>query len=202
MNFENNISFDTIKKVVKESDHPGPSTKGSYLPASVIALFSFDEEPTLMFIKKAEDKRYAWSGQMAFPGGHTDPEDNNRQETALRELKEEMGINQGNVELLGSIGHFSTINNREIETFIGVWNQKENIVFDKSEISRVIPISLNYLINLHIEKGFDKIKPDIFSLTYPFEDVIIWGVTAKMIFHLIKILLPEIQNQMEKIHEI
>jgi len=202
MKLGTNISFDVIKKVVKESDHPGPSAKGSYLPASVIALLSFDKEPTLMFIKKAEDKRYAWSGQMAFPGGHTDPEDNNRQETALRELKEEMGINQGNVELLGSIGHFSTINNREIETFIGVWNQKEDIVFDESEISRVIPISLNYLVSLHLEKGFNKERPDIFSLTYPFEDVVIWGVTAKMIFHLIELLLPEIKNPMEKIHEI
>jgi 8-oxo-dGTP pyrophosphatase MutT (NUDIX family) len=197
-----NISLDIIKKVVTESNHPAPSVNGSFLPASVIALLSLEKEPTLLFIKKAEDKKYAWSGQMAFPGGHTDPEDNNRQETALRELEEEMGIRQNNVELLGSIGHFSTINNREIETFIGIWNQKEDIVFDKSEIARVIPISLKFLVNLHIEKGFNKEKPDILSLTYPFEDVIIWGVTAKMIFHLIEILLPEIKNSVEKIHEI
>ena len=131
---------------------------------------------------------------MAFPGGHSDPEDNNRQETALRELKEEMGINKNNVELLGSIGHFSTINNREIETFIGIWNQKEKIVFDKSEISRVIPISLGYLVSHHIKKGFNKQKPDTYNLTYPFEDVLIWGATAKMIFHLINIILPEIKN--------
>lgn len=202
MDFKLDISFDTIRKVVTESNHPEPSLNGSFLPASVIALLSFDKEPSLLFIKKAEDKRYAWSGQMAFPGGHTDPEDNNRQETALRELEEEMGINKKNVEILGSIGHFSTINNREIETFIGIWNQKENIIFDKSEISRVIPISLSYLVNLHLTKGFDKEQPDVFSLTYPFEDVVIWGVTAKMIFHLIDILLPEINHLAEKIHEI
>ncbi|MCK5098927.1 MAG: CoA pyrophosphatase [Desulfobacteraceae bacterium] len=194
MELTHNISFDLIRKAVRESSHPAPPVNGSFLPASVIALLSFDQEPTLLFIKKADDKRYAWSGQMAFPGGHTDPEDNNREETALRELEEEMGINQNNVELLGSIGHFSTINNREIETFIGIWNKKEEIVFDKSEISRVIPISLSYLVSLHIKKGFNIQKPDTYNLTYPFEDVLIWGVTAKMTFHLIEILLAEIKN--------
>jgi 8-oxo-dGTP pyrophosphatase MutT (NUDIX family) len=189
-----NISLDIIKKVVIESKHPGPSATGSFLPASVIALFSFDKEPVLFFIKKADDKKYAWSGQMAFPGGHSDPEDNNRQDTALRELKEEMGISKNNVKILGSIGHFSTINNREIETFIGIWNQKEKIIFDQSEISRVIPIHLSFLIDLHIKQGFNKGRPDIFDLTYPFEDVVIWGVTAKMIFHLIELILNEIKN--------
>jgi 8-oxo-dGTP pyrophosphatase MutT (NUDIX family) len=194
MKLLHNISFDIIKKAVRESEHPGASVNGSFLPASVLALFSFEKEPVLHFIKKADDTRYAWSGQMAFPGGHSDPEDNNRQETALRELKEEMGIDKNNVEIIGSIGHFTTIYNREIETFIGIWNKKGKIVFDKSEISRVIPIPLSYLVSLHIKKGFNKQKPDTYHLTYPFKDVVIWGATAKMIFHLLEILLTEIKN--------
>ena len=202
MELTHNISLDLIRKAVQESSHPIPPVNGSFISASVLALLSFDEEPVLLFIKKADDKRYAWSGQMAFPGGHTDPKDNNRQETALRELEEEMGIDQKNVEMLGSIGHFSTINNREIETFIGIWNKKEEIIFDKSEISRVIPIPLSYLVSIHIKKGFNKQRPDTYSLTYPFEDVLIWGVTAKMIFHFIEILLPEINYFKEKLYEI
>ena len=194
MELTHTISFDIIRKAVRESSHPSPPVNGSFLPASVIALLCFDKEPTLLFIKKADDKRYAWSGQMAFPGGHSDPEDNNRQETALRELEEEMGINKENVEIFGSIGHFSTINNREIETFIGIWNQKEEIIFDQSEIARVIPIPLSHLVSHHIKKGFNIHKPDTYSLTYPFEDVLIWGVTAKMIFHLIEIILAEMEN--------
>ena len=202
MKLAHNISLDIIRKAVTESSHPISPVNGSFQKASVLALFSFEKEPVLHFIKKADDKRYAWSGQMAFPGGHSDPEDNNRQDTALRELKEEMGINKENVEILGSIGHFTTINNREIKTFIGIWNKKDEIVFDKSEISRVIPIPLSYLINHHIKKGFNKHKPDTYSLTYPFDDVVIWGATAKMIFHLIEILLPEIKNSMGVFNEV
>ncbi len=61
-----NISFDIIRKVVKQSNHPVPPVNGSYTLASVLALFSFEKEPVLFFIKKADDTRYAWSGQMAF----------------------------------------------------------------------------------------------------------------------------------------
>ncbi len=189
-----NLSLDMIKAAVEKASHPVVSVDDSVLLASVVALFSFEKEPLLLLIQKADNERYAWSGQMAFPGGHTDPEDNSREETALRELEEEMGIKQENVEILGSIGHFSTINNREIETFIGVWNQKDKIVFDKSEISRVMPVALNYLVGVHIKRGFNVQKPVVYDLSYPFEDVVIWGVTAKMIYHLIEILLPEIKN--------
>ncbi|MCK5541506.1 MAG: CoA pyrophosphatase [Desulfobacterales bacterium] len=202
MELAHNISLDIIRKAVTESNHPISPVNGSFQKASVLALFSYEKGTVLHFIKKADDTRYAWSGQMAFPGGHTDPEDNNRQETALRELKEEMGINKKNVEILGSIGHFTTIHNREIKVFIGIWNKKDEIVFDRSEISRVIPISLNYLVSHHIKKGFNKQKPDSYHLTYPFEDVVIWGATAKMIFHLIEILLPEINQVVERSHEI
>ena len=45
MDLAHNISFDTIKKVVTESNHPVPSLNGSFLPASVIALLSFEKEP-------------------------------------------------------------------------------------------------------------------------------------------------------------
>ena len=194
MKTEHNISLDIIKKAVEESSHPIAPLNGSFQKASVLALFSFENEPVLYFIQKAEFDDYAWSGQMAFPGGHSDPEDNTREETALRELNEEMGIDKNNVEIIGSIGHFPTIYNREIKTFIGFWNKKDKIVFDPSEISRVIPIPLSYLISIHIQKGFNKLKPDSYSLTYPFKDVIIWGATAKMIFHLIEILLSELNS--------
>ncbi len=202
MELAHNISFDIIRKVVKESSHPVSPVNGSFTLASVLALFSFEKEPVLHFIKKADDARYAWSGQMAFPGGHSEPEDTSRQNTALRELEEEMGINKNNVEMLGSIGHFPTIHNREIETFVGIWNKKDEIVFDSSEISRVIPIPLSYLVTHHIKMGFNVEKPDTYHLTYPFKDIVIWGATAKMIFHFIQILLPAIKNSLGKFHEV
>ncbi len=178
-----------IKSAVQNGSHPGPPEDDQFQPTSVMALFVFNKEVELLFIQKADVKGYAWANQMAFPGGHRDKTDFSTKDTALRELTEEMGINRKNVEVIGSLGHFQTINSKDIEAWVGVWNQKESINYDRSEISRVFQIPLKYLIDLHKEKGFHQQLPNVMQLTYPYEDVNIWGVTAKILYHLIEILL-------------
>jgi 8-oxo-dGTP pyrophosphatase MutT (NUDIX family) len=128
---------------------------------------------------------------MAFPGGHVEAQDASTQATALRELEEEMGICSRDVRVIGSLGHFQTINNKDIEAFTGVWNKRGEISFDPAEISRVIPISLAYLTRVHRERGYAGCKPSIMELTYPYEDVRIWGVTAKILHHLIEVITLE-----------
>ena len=189
MNKEKYINI--IRSAVQEGTHPGPPEDDLFQSTSVIALFVFNEEIELLFIQKADVKGYPWANQMAFPGGHKDKKDISTKDTALRELAEEMGINRKNVEVMGSLGHFQTINNKDIEAWVGIWNQKEAINYDRSEISRVFQIPLKYLIDLHKEKQFHRQTPNVMLLTYPYEDVLIWGVTAKILYHLIEVLLKD-----------
>ena len=181
--------YHRIFKAVSEARHPEPPPEGLFQPTAVIALFSFDPEASLLFIQKADTKGYPWANQMAFPGGHYDPDDVTRMETALRELSEETSIERDNVEVIGSLGHFQTINNKDIEAFAGFWNREGNILYDAEEISRVFQIPLKTLMITHLSKSYHQDRPDIYSLTYPYEDVVIWGVTAKIVYHLIQILL-------------
>ena len=178
-----------ISSAIKKKSHPGAPDYDQFQPTSVMILFVFKKEIELLFIQKADIEGYPWANQMAFPGGHKDKEDLCSQDTALREMSEEMGIARVNVEILGSIGHFQTINNKDIEAFTGIWNQKDTIRFDTGEISKVYKISLKYLIDIHRQKEFHINKPTIMQLTYPFEDILIWGVTAKILYHLIESLL-------------
>lgn len=178
-----------IRSAVQNGSHPGPPDDDLFQPTSVMILFVFNKEVELVFIQKADVKGYAWANQMAFPGGHKDKTDLSTKDTALRELTEEMGINRENVEVVGSLGHFQTINSKDIEAWVGIWNQKDSIHYDRSEISRVFQIPLRYLIDLHKEKGFHGPMPNVMQLIYPYEDVQIWGVTAKILHHLIEILL-------------
>ena len=179
-----------IRSALDRAVHPSPPDPERFDPTAVIALFLCNAKSTdLLFIQKADVAGYPWRNQMAFPGGHVDKTDAGPLETALRELQEELCIHPENVEVLGSIGHFQTINNKDIQAFAGIWNQQETIRVDAAEISRVFQIPVAHLLALHREKGYIGQRPNVMELTYPFEDVVIWGVTAKIVHHLLEVLI-------------
>ena len=198
--YEFNLSDSTylqyvLRQAIITSNHPALPPSDQFSPTSVMVLFTSAPQSVvadleLIFIQKADIAGYPWRNQMAFPGGHWDPIDADREATALRELEEEMGISSHHVNVIGSIGHFLTLRNKEIEAFIGIWEKKEEIRFDPAEISRVFQIPLGHLMAVHHASGYMDRYPDIMELTYPYQDVVIWGVTAKIVHHLLEILRP------------
>lgn len=57
----------------------------------------------LFFIRRAEHPGDPWSGHIAFPGGRRDPEDESLLATAIRETREEVGIELSGARLLGRL---------------------------------------------------------------------------------------------------
>jgi 8-oxo-dGTP pyrophosphatase MutT (NUDIX family) len=184
------IDFTGLKHIIRNNDAPGIPESGSYKPACVFLLLFDLENPQILAIQKSDSEGYPWRNQVALPGGHLDAADANPLEGAFRELQEEVSISRNQVRLLGSIGHFQTINNRDIEVFTGLWNGEGPIAPDPAEISRVLQIPLRELVQTHITAGYHNRLPDVHELRYPFEDVVIWGATARILHHFIEILFP------------
>jgi len=61
--------------------------------------------PDVLFIQRAVKAGDPWSGQMAFPGGHREPGDPDLREAAVRETREEIGVDLSGADYLGQLDH-------------------------------------------------------------------------------------------------
>ena len=183
-----------LRNIIQNAPVPGPPTLDAYKSACVFLLLFDLADPHILAIQKTDSEGYPWRNQIALPGGHLDDEDASPLEGAFRELEEEVNIRRRQVELLGSIGHFQTINHRDIEVFTGLWSQRGPLRHDPSEISRTLEIPLRILVQTHVDRKFHGRIPDVRELTYPFEDVVIWGATARILHHFIELLYPVLES--------
>ena len=127
---------------------------------------------------------------MALPGGHIDMQDDSPLDAAYRELFEELNIKRDQVETIGSVGHFQTINRRDIEVFLGYLKEEGCVRYDPSEIAKVVRIPLSELIRIHLEKKYGGRIPGWEELLYPYDDIVVWGATARIIHYFIGLIQP------------
>ncbi|MCE2901523.1 MAG: NUDIX hydrolase [Gemmatimonas sp.] len=73
------------------------------LAAVAAILRVVDEEPELLFIKRAEHAGDPWSGHMAFPGGRLEPGDASLEMTAVRETFEELALDLTHGQMIGRL---------------------------------------------------------------------------------------------------
>ena len=184
--------FDVIglKEIIRKNAMPGLPESNLFQPTCVFLLLFDAEDPHILAIQKTDSEGYPWRNQVALPGGHLEKEDASPLAGAFRELEEETRISRDQVEFIGSLGHYQTINGRDIEAFIGVWDATGPVRYDPSEIARMLNVPLRALVQTHHVGNFHKRIPSIDELRYPVEDVVIWGATARILHQLIELLYP------------
>jgi 8-oxo-dGTP pyrophosphatase MutT (NUDIX family) len=80
-----------------------PKAPDDARPAAVLMLFSDGADgPELLLTERSTTMR-SHAGQIAFPGGKSDPEDADAVATALREAEEEVGLDPTTVQVFGTL---------------------------------------------------------------------------------------------------
>jgi 8-oxo-dGTP pyrophosphatase MutT (NUDIX family) len=164
--------------------------------AVLIPLFKKDGEFHVLLTRRT-DKVGTHKGQISFPGGRQDPgEDLLR--TALREAKEEMGIEERDVRILGELDDMCTVaSDFCISPFVGLIPYPYSFEVNLQEIEEVIEIPLSALLDerrfreeLHLRNG----QP-VRVCFYEHGKHVIWGATARILKQLMNLIFPEEKNK-------
>ncbi len=151
------------KKQLKSFIQNMPSNIGimqrdSYFNSAVlIPLIKIKGEYYLLFQKRAKHIRQG--GDICFPGGGYEKYDKSFKHTALREIKEELGIKKKDIKLIGQLDTYIAPISVIIEPFIGLIKKKviKKMILDKNEVEKTLLIPMKF---------FKDYKPEIYTLKY------------------------------------
>ena len=157
------------------------------VPAAVLVpLIPRPEGVTVLLTQRASHlSRHA--GQIAFPGGRSDPGDASIVHTALREAQEEVGLDPGRVDVLGVLPQYRTRTGFLITPVVGWIEPPFRLQPDPGEVADVFEMPLAFALDAgnHERHHRDADDGRRYFYVLPFEDRYIWGATAAMLvnFH-------------------
>ena len=154
--------------------------------AVLMLLMPYREDWAIPFIQRTSVGKYH-GGQIALPGGKTEPEDTNARDTALRECHEEIGVNPEDVTIIGSLSDvYIPLSNFNITPIVGTIPKIPNFVLSEDEVEEVIVIPLNDLFDDKNKTSRSLYRNDrqIVAPGYKIDNHFIWGATAMMIAEL------------------
>jgi len=148
--------------------------------AAVGVLFDLTKlNPELLLIKRSQNLRNH-PGEWAFPGGKVDQEDKKYSETALREIREEVGLNPSIIDLLGRLETVKTTSGYYVVPFVGVLDHEYSLRINGNEVDDYMLLPFNVLISSETCRQINY-KNQMKQLAYVVDDRVIWGATARII---------------------
>lgn len=125
-------------------------------------------------------------GQISFPGGKWEKQDNSLIDTALREAWEEIGLPGENCQILGMLPEHRTITGFCISAVVAIVQPGFSVIIDTNEVSDVFEVPLDFLLDPknHITEHFHRgtlTNPVHFI---PWKNRMIWGATAALLKNL------------------
>jgi len=157
------------------------------LPAAVLMGFREGVQPRLVLTVRT-DNLQAHAGQVAFPGGRSDPGDGDALATALRESEEEIGLDRTLVTPLGYLDRFETISGFCITPVVAKIATEAQLYPAPDEVAEVFEVPLAFLLE---PANLRRYTMEFRGHQRPMVEFVhgghrIWGATAAMLYNLLQ----------------
>lgn len=158
--------------------------------SSVLILFypDNDDNPSVIFTKRVEYKG-VHSGQISFPGGKSELQDEDLFATAYRETEEEIGIKRDKIETLGVLTElYVPPSNFIIFPVVAAMREHPVFVPDEKEVAEILTVPFSFFFSNAAAGKYSINTNDGQYLQVPgymINNHLIWGATAMILSELI-----------------
>jgi 8-oxo-dGTP pyrophosphatase MutT (NUDIX family) len=171
--------------------------KNAKLSAVSILIYLLENEWHFCLIQRPQyDGPH--SGQMALPGGKKEAIDFDLVQTAIRETKEEIGIELKQADIIGKLTElFIPVSNTLVLPFTAIINHVPNFIPQQTEVVEVIECRIAHLLSQSNNEITEVKINESLTIKTPYfllNNKIVWGATA-MILNEFKKIWEESMNQ-------
>ena len=162
----------------------------SLKPAGVlIPVMERTTELSVLLTQRSADLKHH-AGQVSFPGGRMEEHDEDVRATALRETREEVGIESEHVSIIGFLDAMPTITGYAVTPVVGLVSDTASLVIDRTEVEYTFEVPLDFVLDESndqlVEREFHGRRFRMVEFHY--EQKRIWGATAQMLLTFRKLL--------------
>lgn len=150
--------------------------------AVLIPIVDHGSEASVILTRRTEALR-SHSGQVAFPGGRIDPTDASPEEAALRETEEEIGLDRSFIDVIGRLPDYASGSGYLIAPVLGIVRPGFQLTINEDEVADAFEVPLSFLMQPqnHVRDSGVWQEQERFFFRMPYEQWMIWGVTAGII---------------------
>lgn len=162
----------------------------SLVPASVLVPVVAREGRLTVLLTQRTAHLKSHSGQVSFPGGKSEPGDESEEDTALRETREEIGLERGRIELLGRLSRYHTRTGYRVTPVVGIISPPFELVPDEREVAEVFEVPLEFVLDPanHQRHAREIQGRQVPYIAIPYGRHYIWGATAAMLVNFYRFL--------------
>jgi 8-oxo-dGTP pyrophosphatase MutT (NUDIX family) len=165
----------------------GLLTEAPRTPAAVLLGLRDLPQPTAVFTLRHSGLR-THAGQVAFPGGRADPDDADAIATALREAREEVGLDPHDAQPLGYLDCLETISGFCVTPVVARIAKDAQLSPQSDEVETIFEVPLAFLLDPANLRERDFIARGQRRRVYEYADTdpLIWGATASILVNLMR----------------